>query len=53
MIGNVGVGKTCLLQRFASDSFSSNYITTIGVDFCFRTLNVDGHTVKLQIVRTK
>lgn len=53
MIGNVGVGKTCLLQRFASDSFSANYITTIGVDFCFRTLNVDGHTVKLQIVRTK
>lgn len=33
IIGNSGVGKSSLLLRFADDSFSENYITTIGVDF--------------------
>ncbi|OEH77805.1 Ras family domain-containing protein [Cyclospora cayetanensis] len=31
------------------DTFSESYITTIGVDFRFRTVNVDGKVVKLQI----
>ena len=44
------MGKSCLLLRFADDTFSESYITTIGVDFRFRTLQVDGHAVKLQIV---
>ena len=47
------MGKSCLLLRFADDTFSESYITTIGVDFRFRTLQVDGHAVKLQIVRTR
>lgn len=47
------MGKSCLLLRFADDTFSESYITTIGVDFRFRTLQVDGHAVKLQIVGTK
>ena len=50
LIGDSGVGKSCLLLRFADDTFSESYITTIGVDFRFRTLQVDGHAVKLQIV---
>jgi hypothetical protein len=29
-IGNSGVGKTCLLLRYANDSFSPTFITTIG-----------------------
>ncbi|KAI6187734.1 Ras family protein [Aphelenchoides besseyi] len=35
LIGNSGVGKSCLLVRFADDTFHGNgtYITTIGVDF--------------------
>lgn len=49
LIGDTGVGKSCLLLRFADDSFTENYISTIGVDFRFRTVKVDKKTVKLQI----
>lgn len=42
-----GVGKSALLVRFADNVFSTNYITTIGVDFKIRTLVVNGERVKL------
>ena len=32
-IGDSGVGKTCLLLRYANDSFNQTFITTIGIDF--------------------
>lgn len=49
IVGNSAVGKSCLLLRFADDQFSENYMTTIGVDFRFKTLNIDQKSVKLQI----
>merc|ERR1711879_695957 len=49
LIGNSGAGKSCLLLRFADDSFTDTYISTIGVDFRFRTVTIDNITVKLQI----
>ncbi|KAF8820208.1 Rab1 protein [Cardiosporidium cionae] len=49
LIGDSGVGKSCLLLRFADDAFAESYITTIGVDFRFRTIHVDEKVVKLQI----
>ncbi|KAG5558260.1 hypothetical protein RHGRI_008258 [Rhododendron griersonianum] len=33
LIGDSGVGKSCLLLRFADDSYVDSYISTIGVDF--------------------
>ena len=33
IIGDTGVGKSCILLRFADDSFGDSYISTIGVDF--------------------
>ena len=50
LIGDSGVGKSCLLLRFADDAFTESYISTIGVDFRFRTVKLDDKTVKLQIV---
>lgn len=49
LIGDSGVGKSCLLLRFADDAFTDSYITTIGVDFRFRTIPVEQKTIKLQI----
>ncbi len=49
LVGDSGVGKSCLLLRFADDTFIESYISTIGVDFRFKTLNVDGKLIKLQI----
>lgn len=42
MIGDSGVGKTCLLLRYANDSFSPTFITTIGIDFKIKNVEVDG-----------
>ncbi len=33
------------------DTYTESYISTIGVDFKIRTIDMDGKTVKLQIVR--
>ncbi|KAG9510254.1 Ras-related protein Rab-35 [Fragariocoptes setiger] len=49
LIGDSGVGKSSLLLRFADNSYTGNYITTIGVDFKIRTITIDNQRVKLQI----
>jgi GTPase SAR1 family protein len=38
------------LLRFADDTYTESYISTIGVDFKIRTIELEGKTVKLQIV---
>jgi len=49
LIGDSGVGKSCCLLRFSEDSFTPSFITTIGIDFKIRTIELDGKRVKLQI----
>lgn len=39
------------MLRFADDTYTESYISTIGVDFKIRTIELEGKTVKLQIVR--
>ena len=49
LIGDSGVGKSCILLRYSGDSFTSSFITTIGIDFKIKQINVDSSRVKLQI----
>eukprot|EP01091_Cochliopodium_minus_P002764 TRINITY_DN1261_c0_g1_i1.p1 TRINITY_DN1261_c0_g1~~TRINITY_DN1261_c0_g1_i1.p1 ORF type:complete len:213 (-),score=43.99 TRINITY_DN1261_c0_g1_i1:135-773(-) len=49
LIGDSGVGKSCLLLRFCDDSFTPSFITTIGIDFKIRTIELEGKRIKLQI----
>lgn len=49
IIGNSGVGKSCILLRYADDVYTDKHIITIGVDFKIKTLSVDGKNVKTNI----
>lgn len=49
MIGDSGVGKTCLLLRYARDAFATTFITTVGIDFKTKFIDIKGQKVKLQI----
>ena len=49
LVVGVGVGKSCLLLRFSEDQFTPSFITTIGIDFKIRTIDMDGKKIKLQI----
>ena len=49
IVGDVGVGKTSLINRLAEDSFSDKYRMTIGVDFKTHLLELDQQRIKLQI----
>lgn len=49
MIGDSGVGKSALLTRFADQYYDDEFISTIGVDFKIKTIEVEGKIIKLQI----
>jgi Ras-related protein Rab-1A len=49
IIGNSGVGRSCLLLQFAEDMFSDNYISAICVDFKIHKIEIEDKSIKLQI----
>ena len=49
VIGDAGVGKSCLTNRAAKDKFISNYSPTIGFEFLSFSTNIDNKIIKLQI----
>jgi len=49
LIGDSGVGKTCVLFRFSDDAFNTTFISTIGIDFKIKTVELSGKKIKLQI----
>lgn len=48
VIGDSGVGKSSLVHQFAQRKFHPDFVSTIGVDFEIREMEVDGKRVKLQ-----
>ncbi|XP_043261044.1 ras-related protein Rab-3 isoform X1 [Colletes gigas] len=49
IIGNSSVGKTSFLFRYADDSFSSAFVSTVGIDFKVKTVFRHDKRMKLQI----
>ena len=49
LIGDLGSGKTSLINRYINDNYVENYICTIGVDFMTKTIKIDNDIVKIQI----
>jgi small GTP-binding protein len=43
------VGKSCLLLRFVDNSYTDEYISTIGADYKIKDLDIDGGRVRLQV----
>lgn len=49
IIGNSSVGKTSFLFRYADNSFTSAFVSTVGIDFKVKTVFRQDKRVKLQI----
>ena len=51
LIGDAGVGKTCIVQRFKSGTFVERHGSTIGVDFTMKTVRVDNKKIKVSMYK--
>ncbi|XP_014889812.1 ras-related protein Rab-26-like [Poecilia latipinna] len=50
LVGDSGVGKTCLLVRFKDGAFlAGSFISTVGIDFRNKVMTIDSVKVKLQV----
>lgn len=49
IIGDTGVGKSCLMKRVMDNEFQEQHQVTIGVEFGSYGLLIDGKIIKLQI----
>ena len=49
IIGDTGVGKSCLLLQFTDKRFQPVHDLTIGVEFGARMISIDNKQIKLQI----
>ena len=49
IIGDTGVGKSCLMKRVMDNEFKTEHQVTIGVEFGSFGIKVDDKIIKLQI----
>jgi small GTP-binding protein len=49
VIGDSGVGKTCLLLRFVHNEWDPDFQPTLGVEFLVKIVNTDKRRVQLQL----
>jgi small GTP-binding protein len=51
-IGYTDVGKTSIILRFTKNQFNDKYVSTIGIDFKSKTLEIDKNSVKITVFDT-
>ena len=51
-LGNTGVGKTSIIQRFVLDEYNPDQLSTMGCAFSFKVLNINKKTLKLKLIDT-
>jgi Ras-related protein Rab-2A len=49
IVGDTGVGKSCILLRFSEDTFNEQHNVTIGVEFGSKQVEIGSTSIKLQI----
>lgn len=49
IIGDGGIGKSCLMNRFVSNHYDDQSFHTIGVEFLNKLIEVDGKKYSLQV----
>ena len=49
LLGETAVGKTSIIQRFITDSFNSNCISSLSAQFNSKTMEINGETLKIDI----
>lgn len=49
LIGESGVGKSCILQSFTEREFMINHLPTIAIDFKTKIIDIDNKRVNMQI----
>ncbi|CAG9316761.1 unnamed protein product [Blepharisma stoltei] len=48
-LGDLGVGKTSIINQFMYGTFDPNHQPTIGIDFLSKTMYIDDRTFRLQL----
>jgi Ras-related protein Rab-9A len=49
ILGDGGVGKSCLMNRFVSNHFDEHSFHTIGVEFLNKDIEINGEVYTLQV----
>lgn len=49
VIGDVATGKTSLVNRLVNNNYSETYKATIGCEFGFKVIEVDGESIRVQL----
>ena len=49
IVGDMAVGKSCILLQFTDNKFRNQHELTIGVEFGAKTISINGKSVKIQI----
>lgn len=49
IVGNGGVGKSSMIQRYCKGIYTKDYKKTIGVDFLERQIDIDGEDIRIML----